>query len=153
MGAALSGTIVDVSSELQERGAKQKEAENNRLQANEAAADALARGAIEASQMRMRGSAITSKQRVAYAVSGVDSTVGTPAQVMADTRAMSELDAMTIENNAAREAYGFKRHGLKFMDQAALDRQRSNNKLGGTLLTSSSRFASEYGESHYDRKK
>jgi hypothetical protein len=78
------------------------------------AADALSRGGIAEGQRRMQGSQLLAKQRVAYANSGIEATVGTPADVAASTSLFNEFDAMTIQNNAAREALGHKRTAERY---------------------------------------
>jgi hypothetical protein len=65
-------------------------------------------GASDAAKARTAGTQLIAQQGTAYTASGVDPTQGTPLSVMADTRLMSELDARTLENNAARKVRGFK---------------------------------------------
>lgn len=110
------GAMVGVVSDVAEHGAQQKAYEQNtgallklRLQEQADAVDSQRRGSILAGQQRMRGSALVAKQRVAYANSGVDATVGTPTDTAASSLAFNEFDALTIENNAAREALGHTR--------------------------------------------
>jgi hypothetical protein len=68
---------------------------------------ALIKGARGAAKARMEGSALIARQRTAYATSGVETTSGTPMAVMASTAGLSELEAQTIQNDAAREAWGY----------------------------------------------
>jgi len=63
-------------------------------------------GSIQAGQIRMKGSSIIAQQRVAFGASGVDATQGTPAGLATSSQLMSELDAQTAINNAARGALG-----------------------------------------------
>jgi hypothetical protein len=64
--------------------------------------------AEDAGRVRSAGTQTIAKQATAYTASGVDASQGTPLSVMADTRLMSELDARTLENNAARKVRGFR---------------------------------------------
>ena len=98
----------------------------------------------------MAGTQLAARQHLAYANSGVDATVGTPAQVQSQTAAMSELDALTVENNALREAWGYKRFGLKFEQQAAMNASRSRNQQLGTFLGMAGAAANAYGKWKYD---
>lgn len=91
--------------------------------------DALRRGSIAAGFQRMQGSALVAKQRVAYSNSGVDATVGTPADVAAGSLAFNEFDALTLENNAAREALGHKRT-IDNLEQQRLLAYRKNDAVG-----------------------
>lgn len=109
---------------------------------NIGAVDALNRGSIEGGKRRMAGSAVLAKQRVAYANSGVDATVGTPADVAGGTDAINEFDALTIENNAAREAFGhqvtaskYKRRAKQLESQNASDQAANALTMLGTLAS------------------
>lgn len=150
IGAILGGVgmINDIDANAKEAQAKQKEIADNKLLAYSAATDAEVRGGKEAGQTRSAASQLIAQQKVAYANSGIDPTVGTAADVMADTRAMSELDAQTLKNNAAREAWGFRRHGLKYGQQAGLEAARASNKQAGTVLGGLGRAAAGVGEEY-----
>lgn len=100
-GIRAAGTIA----EGQERG---RALELSAALSDMAAADALQRGAQQEQRLRMATERQIGQQRVAAAVSGVEGAVGTPADIMADTRLISELDAETIRNNAARAAWGYR---------------------------------------------
>jgi hypothetical protein len=143
--AAIAGTGLELIANESETRAKEKEARENARLAQRAAVDALERGAREAGQARMGTSRLVAQQRVAYANSGVDPTVGTAARVQAETRAMGELDARTLENNAAREAWGFRTYGLKYRDQAQLEATRGANRAAATVLGGVGRFAGSFG--------
>lgn len=130
----------------EEGRAKEAEAMDNARLAQTAASDATQRGARESGQARMQGTRVEGAQRVAYAASGVDGTVGTAAKVAGDTRAISELDAKTLENNAAREAWGFKTFGTKYQAQAALEATRGKYRTASTLLTGAGQLAASAGK-------
>jgi hypothetical protein len=112
----------------EESRAKQQALFTNRLLAERASGDALQRGAIEAGKARIAGSRLEAKQRVAYTASGVDASVGTPANVIADTAALGELDAQTVENNAAREAWGYRQKGAEFASEIEAEKRRQANR-------------------------
>lgn len=93
--------------------------------------DAYRRGALAAGQQRMRGSALLAKQRMAYANSGVNAYSGTPADVAAGSVLFNELDALTIENNAAREALGHKQTSrVRGLQRSQLWSQASADAMG-----------------------
>lgn len=141
----LSGGLQLMQQEDERRAKALESAENKKL-ADAAAADALRRGAQKAGAIRMQGSQLEGAQQVAYAASGVDPSVGTPLDVMSASRMFSELDALTAENNAAREAWGYRKHGLKYQQQAALDESRAQYAQAGTLLGTAGRVAAQYEE-------
>lgn len=150
--AILSGvsTVNQISKDADATKAAVAQAADNQRLAEDAAADATARGGQLAGRARMQGSQLVGAQKVGYANSGVDSTVGTPADVAGQTRMMSELDAKTMENNAAREAWGFRRHGLQYGQQAALEAAKGSARQTATFLTGAGRIASGLG-SEYSR--
>lgn len=74
------------------------------------AADAKARGEVaEASRRRLMGQQI-GEQTARLAGQGTD-LEGSPTDILGDTAAAGEFDALTIRSNAAREAYGYKLSG------------------------------------------
>lgn len=145
-GALLQG-VLSIDSGIIEGQQAAKQAKANIEQANDAAADAKNRGAIEAGQARTQGSQVAAEQNVAFANSGVRSDVGTALEVQANTAAQAELSAQTQKNNAAREAWGFKKHGMAYQAQAGLDAAKRNKETAGTILTSAGNAYAAYGKS------
>lgn len=106
------------------------------------ATDAVARGAeTERRQRTLTGQTIGA-QRAAMAASGIDLGVGSAADVQADTAHIGELDALTIRNNAKREAYGYEVQAMDLRARANLARVGGANTAAslrnqsyGTLLS------------------
>lgn len=69
--------------------------------------DAVERGALDESKFRAHVRGQIGSQRTGFAAQGVDVGFGSPVDAQADTAYLGELDALTIRNNAAREAWGF----------------------------------------------
>lgn len=90
----------------------------NALYLNQAAHDARRRGAREADQMRLDTQQLIGTQRAAQAASGGEVNTGTNAIIQQDTAQFGELDALTIANNAAREAYGYEVEATGLQSQA-----------------------------------
>ena len=107
---------------FQEQSAIQSQEWNRaRIAAEAQAADALTRGASQAGRVRLQAGQLEGQQRVAYALSGVDASSGSAASTINSSRLFSELDAATVQNNAAREALGYRRviQGLETQAKAA----------------------------------
>lgn len=138
---SVASTGLGLIANEQETRAKEKEAQDNARLAQRAAVDSLQRGDREAGQARIGTSRLIAEQKVAYANSGVDPTVGTPAQAGAATRVMGEMDAQTLQNNAVREAWGFRTYGIKYQTQAQLEATHGTNRAMGTVLGGAGRFA------------
>lgn len=100
-----------------------------------AANDALKRGDVEANQRMKQNRALVGAQRAAFAASGVDPNSGSAADVSAGTRTIGDFDALTIKNNAWREAWGYKVQGANYQAQGNFAQMSGNNAARDTLLT------------------
>lgn len=115
---------------------------NNQIIAERQATDALKRGDMEATRHRQAVEGLKGRQRTALASANLDLSSGSPLDILADTAGLGELDALTIESNAAREAAGYRAQGMNFGAEAALERSRAKSSLassglaaGASLLT------------------
>lgn len=133
--AALQGGM-EQQAAFEEFGAETKKNAYNKSLTQLAERDALAKGNYEAGMQRIAGAQLAAKQKVAYANSGVDTTVGTPAEVIASTEQFSEMDAQQIQNNAAREAWGYREKGKQIDDEQRLAGGRLRRREAQTFLTS-----------------
>lgn len=100
----------------------------------QAAADALERGSLEADEQRKQTQQVIGSQRAAYASGGIDVNTGTAGQVQSDTAALGELDALTIMNNAAREAYGYEVQAIDQRQQGKLAKYQGKMQAIGSIL-------------------
>lgn len=108
--------------------------EENARFSEEAATDARIRGAMEAGRHRMLGSYEIAQMRVAQGAAGIDTSTGTPVDQATGMRMVNEVEALTLENNAAREARGYGIESQRFRDQAGRDRKRGEADFVSTLL-------------------
>ncbi len=69
--------------------------------------DAIERGQVEEQKFRSGVRVMIGSQRAAAAGGNVDVNYGSPVDVQADAAFLGEQDALTIRNNAAREAWGY----------------------------------------------
>ena len=98
------------------------------------ARDAVARGAIDEQQQRMKTSLTLGQQRAAMAANGVDLKFGSPLDALVDTATMGELDALTIRTNTYREERDIRQQGLNAQGQASMMRaEGAAAKSGGYL--------------------
>lgn len=138
--AAIQGGLA-VDSGITQGREERRQLLNNQAAAEDAAALALQRGAGEAALARKQARRLAAHQGLAFRGAGVDATTGTAADLQLETEALGELDAQTIENNAAIEAFGFKKHGMDFNRQAGLSSSRRNREMAGTIIGSASNIA------------
>lgn len=101
---------------------------------NRAAVDAEKRGSLDADTQRQYTQQIIGSQRSGYAGNGIDVNSGTAGIVQNDTAAMGELDALTIINNAAREAYGYRVQAMDQRQQGKLAKYQGKMAAIGSIL-------------------
>jgi hypothetical protein len=148
---AIAGLAVTAASTAYSVAAQRKQAgyqvavENeNRKTGLLAAADAIHRGDIAEQTARTRTRLLISQQRAAYAASGVELGSGSPLSTTADTALFGEMDALTIRNNAQREAWGYVAQSDDFKRKSDLLKISARNDTGTTLLTGGSRALNQY---------
>jgi hypothetical protein len=115
--------------------------DRNATLAKAQAADAIARGQQDANGVIRQGKIVGGEQLAAYGAQGLDTSVGSPAAVMANDRALSALDAVVIRGNAAREAWGYQTEATGYTAQGQYARMAGRNEARalrtqsvGTLL-------------------
>ncbi len=106
IGVAAVGTAVSVTQQIRQANYQSRTAQMNAQFAEISAGGALQRGEAKEVQSRLQGGAVMGRQQSSYGASGVVVGEGSSADILADTRLMSEYDAQMIRNNAQREAYG-----------------------------------------------
>lgn len=112
------------------------------------AADSLKRGEFEADQQRIKTAGAVGTQRAGFAGNGVDVNSGSAALVQDDTAALGELDALTIRNNAAREAWGYNIQADQYEQAAGNAKKSANNAIMGGLVSTGAKAASTYADGY-----
>jgi hypothetical protein len=134
-------------------------ARNNAIMAERQAADALARGDAAEKQQRLRVQGMLGKQKSALAGAGVQLDEGSSGlDILGDTAAYGELDALTIRSNAEREAWGYRAQAGNYEAQARLNQMQGENSqmagmigAGSTLLTSAGSVADKWYTYQYGK--
>jgi hypothetical protein len=134
--------------------------QNNAITQQRLAKDALERGERDELQHRLRVAKQKGDQRAAFAANGVDVGSGSPLVVAEDTDALGELDALTIRNNAEREAYGYEVNANNYTNQSELDsvqgdlyRSAGQSNAFGTLLSGGGRVSESWYKNNGTTKK
>jgi hypothetical protein len=102
-------------------------AENNRKLAEQYAQAETEKGQRLEEQKRLQTASQQGAIRAAAGASGLDVNDGSPVRLASDTAALGELDALTIRNNAARSAFGYRVKGMDYAAQAELDNMSSED--------------------------
>lgn len=98
------------------------------------ARDALARGGMEEERYRRQVARLLGTQKAAIGARNVR-TSGTALDLLADTAQIGEEDALTIRNDAAREAWGYRAGADESRRWGRGARRAGNIGAGGSLLT------------------
>lgn len=116
------------------------------------AQDAEHRGEIEEKQHRLRVSQFKGSQRAKAAGSGVMVDLGSTMDVLDDTDYFAEQDAMTIRENAAREAYGYRAQAQNYTMEGKLAQKTKRSPwmaAGTSLLGGASPLMRDYAAYKY----
>lgn len=102
-------------------------ARNNQQVAEQNAAYAEQVGRNQELAKREQTMQALGKQRALFGAMGIDPNSGSAARISTDLVGLGELDALTIRNNAARSAYGYRVQGSDFGANADLATMRGEN--------------------------
>lgn len=124
---------------------------NNKIIMDRQAEDAIKRGEAEEDEHRRKVASIKADQRVGFASRGIDLGSDNVLDTLSDTAMLGELDALTIRNNAQREAYGYRVQGMNYEASAGNNMLASKNAksasrtgMSSTLLSGASTVAGDY---------
>lgn len=150
--AAAGGQIMQAQSASAAAKSSQKIALANQEINNRAAADAMQRGADDASKARTAYRVANATLRARTAGQGLIADSGTALDLQGQNAQTGELNALTILNNAEREAYGYKVGAMNSGAQAAGYGKQASSLLtnglisgAGTLVTGASNYSSKFG--------
>ncbi len=143
--AAYRGAEAQKASARYEAAAASRNAELAGLEA----ADALRRGADAEARHRLQVAQLDGRQRNALAANGIALDSGSALDVLGDTAALGELDALTIRLNAEREAWAARTGAAGLQGQAALAQAEASGispatAAGTSLLGGASAFADRW---------
>ena len=99
-------------------------------------------GAESAARIMMRGAATTGQQVAAIGANNLQQA-GTPAQVVASTAAVNEINALTTSNNAMRRAWGFEVQGASDRLQAGFAKTAGWESGVGSILGGTAKASAE----------
>lgn len=113
------------------------------------AKDALRKGQRQEQQARLENRNIRDAQTVGFASSNVALDSVSVIQTMTSTEVMGEIDANTIEANAAREAWGYRTDAIMQKGKAASERAAAGaispfGRASNTLLGSAGTIGMNY---------
>lgn len=137
-----AGTLGSAFAERELGKTRRVVSETNERLADLKAEAAKGRGREALARSRQKFKRLLGKQRAALAASGVDIGTGSAQDIQKETQVMSELDALTIKTNAAREVFGFKTQASQFAAEGKQADRASKISAMNTLLTGGLQAAS-----------
>lgn len=156
LGLQVAGLATGVMGSYQQSKAQQSAYEyqaavnrNNAQYAEWQAQDALQRGATAEQNQRLKTAQLKSAQRARLAANGVIIDEGSALNLLDDTGYMGERDALTIRDNAKREAWGARVQAGNYSSDAGMLSARANavspaGSAFGTLLTGAGSVADSW---------
>lgn len=106
--------------------------ETNATLADNQATDAVQRGRESSNRVTRDLRTLEGSQRAAFASQGVDlGAGGSVNDVIGNDQALGALDRLTLQNNAAREAWGFNTQAASYRSQAGYARSAGYNQSQG----------------------
>jgi hypothetical protein len=128
-------------------------ARNNAIIARQNADAATQAGETQAEQALMKSGMTVGAARAAAAANGLDPNSGSPLSLQSDTAKTGELNALTIRNNAAWQAYGDQVNATSQTAQAGLDQaqagwdtQAGNTSSMSSLLSGGSQVSGKWAQ-------
>lgn len=147
---AVTGLILTAAAGVQTARAQRAagEAAEEQSAENAKAANAQARntelsGQVEEDRRRQQTRQLLASQRTTFAANNLDMSVGTPMEILGDTAAIGEQDALTIRANAAREAWGYRAEANNYLNQGRAANAAGKNQAMGTYLTTAASMTNQ----------
>lgn len=116
---AIGGSLLQAKGQTEDAAFQSNLMNQNAAFKNDTANETINAGDTTADWQRVKAGQAIGTQRSVQAANGIDVNSGSSALIQDDTAMLGELDALTIQNNAAREAYGLR---------VQADQDRSNAK-------------------------
>jgi hypothetical protein len=133
------GSAVQAMSAMEAGKAAKNAADYNARMGEINAMDVINRAAIEQEKQRRKVSQLRSTQDVNAAASGVVVGSGSAGDIAEQTVVLGKEDELTLRNNAARQAWGYRAQaGLDYM-QGVAAQKKGQLDAAGTLLTAGAR--------------
>lgn len=136
--ASAYGAMQTSNAQKAAAGAREQQNQNNAVLAQRAAADAMARGDINAGTKARQTAQLIGQQRAGLAANGLDPNEGSALDLQSDVAGNGEFDQLTIRSNAMREAAGYEAQGMNYQTQGSIDRAAGDNAVSAGMLSATS---------------
>jgi hypothetical protein len=121
-------------------------ARNNEIISLQQANLARQDGATKAQQQDLKAAQTLGTQKAVLGASGVDIESGSAREVVASQNELARLDALTVQSNAERKAWGFDVEASNQKAQAGLYRMQAKNAKEAGMLNAFSSLLGGFGK-------
>lgn len=139
------GSAASAYSSISQGDYQAQVASNNAQVARQNATTDLAAGAAQQQQTAIKARATLGGELASQASNGLDVNSGSNVRVRSSAAVLGDLSGLTIQNNAARAAYGQVIGANSDAAQGYLDRTAGNDKAIGSLISGASQSYGLYG--------
>lgn len=143
IGLTLLGGAYTADAQKKAGQAQEEQSQENAKAADTAARNTTLSAQVEEDRRRQQTRQMLASQRTALAANNVDMSTGTPMEILGDTAAIGEQDALTIRANAARQAWGYQVEANNERNAGRMAKVGGQNAATGTYLTTA---ASAFGQ-------
>jgi len=126
----------------------QAQGEANARLVERQAIDVIRRGEKEAFQYKKKLKLLQGSQKTSLAAQGIEISGDTALDILQETAEVSEIDAMTIRNNAWRESYGLKSQAIEYRAQGKFARAAAQAQAQSSLITGASKAYGNFSEAY-----
>lgn len=134
MWGQVVGAGMQAAGQMNQGKLDEQTAETNRRLSEAQASDALLRGTKDEARYRRQIALVAGQQKAEFGARNV-TVDGTALDLLGDTAQIGEEDALTIRNNAAREAWGYRNQANEASRWGANQKANAMGSSIGTLLT------------------
>lgn len=139
--AAILSSATTAYAQMESGRSEERLARQNAAIMDMQAADAIERGRQEEAKHRRGVRRLVGAQRAGFAGQGVVVDQDTAGDLVDESEYLGELDALTIRNNAARDAWGLQTQAQDTRLRGRMARWAGYSAAGGTLATAGGRAA------------
>ena len=131
---AIGGSLLQAKGQTEDAAFQSNLMNQNAAFKNDTANETINSGDTAADWQRVKSGQAIGTQRSVQAANGIDVNSGSSALIQDDTAMLGELDALTIQNNAAREAYGYRVQAQQGLSNAAQTVKNGKTAAMGSIL-------------------
>lgn len=136
IGLALStfGTLASAKANADAAKAAARQADMNKVVAQNNAKDARDQGVADAQDLQLRNRARIAQQQNILSERNISASSGSSLDILGDTASMGKLDELTAVNNAERKAVAYETQSINYDYQAKVDRMTAKNSMTAGVL-------------------